>query len=187
LLFHGGNRTTVDSCITCHNPRNTDRAGRVDAEVPQGDNKTEESISFKTLIHGIHAPSVRETPLHIYDDGEPTVFDTTVVHYPGNVGNCTSCHTDDGYKLPIATSALGTTIDTGDDFQDPGDDLVITPVSSACSGCHDDAKARGHMETNGGSFATSQSAIDSGAVLEQCDICHASGREAAVESMHPVR
>ena len=52
---------------------------------------------------------------------------------------------------------------------------------------HSYTNARAHMETNGASFAATQADIDSGVVLEQCDLCHASGRSAAVELVHPVR
>ena len=67
------------------------------------------------------------------------------------------------------------------------DDTVITPVTSACSSCHDGSVARAHMESNGGSFATTQAAIDSSEVVEQCDLCHKPGGTSDISLVHPVR
>jgi OmcA/MtrC family decaheme c-type cytochrome len=183
LAFHGGSRNTIDDCVTCHNPRNTDREERADADEPPADGKREESIHFKTMIHGIHAAGIREKPLQIGSD----IFDEDHVHYPGNISNCAACHTEEGYLLPLADGALGTTVDTGEDLQDPRDDLVMTPITATCSSCHDDAIARAHMEQNGGSFATSQASIDEEEVVEQCTLCHGSGRDKDVAKVHPVR
>jgi hypothetical protein len=43
------------------------------------------------------------------------------------------------------------------------------------------------MTSNGGSFDTTQQAIDDGEVVEQCTICHASGKANDVATSHPVR
>jgi OmcA/MtrC family decaheme c-type cytochrome len=112
------------------------------------------------------------------------VYDEEHVHYPGDLSNCTTCHTEDGFKLPLASGVLGTTNDTGDDRQDPTDDTVTTPTTAVCSACHDSAVATAHMTENGGSFSTTQAAIDDGEVVEQCEVCHGEGRSAAVEIVH---
>ncbi|MEH6591012.1 MAG: OmcA/MtrC family decaheme c-type cytochrome [Halioglobus sp.] len=189
LVLHGSNRTdNIDSCVTCHNPRNTDRAVREVAATPPTDGKSEESIDFKTMIHGIHAAAMRENPLQIvgYMGYNTYVYDTETVHYPGRISNCTSCHTDDGFELPLAASVLGTSIDTGADLQSPDDDLVTTPTAAVCSSCHDDSLATSHMTANGANFATSQASIDSGEVVEQCVLCHASGRSSDIAVKHRV-
>ena len=79
---------------------------------------------------------------------------------------------------------LGTTVDTGEDRADPTDDTVTTPASAACSSCHDDQVAISHMSSNGGNFATTQEAIDSGEVVEECSVCHGEGRSADVSAVH---
>ena len=99
LVLHGNNRAdNIDSCVTCHNPRNTDRDVRAIAANPPTDGKQEESVNFTTMVHGIHAASIRENPLQIVGfQGRTTyVYDEDTVHYPGNIGNCLACHTDDG-------------------------------------------------------------------------------------------
>ncbi len=190
LVLHGNNRAdNIDSCVTCHNPRNTDRGVRAIAANPPTDGKSEESIDFKSMVHGIHAAAMRENPLQVvgFRGFTTYVYDTDAVHYPGNLGNCTACHTEDGFQLPLASTVLGTSVDTGDDVNDPTDDLVTTPATAVCASCHDDSVARAHMTNNGGDFATTQAAIDDEEVVESCSVCHGAGKAADVAEVHPVR
>jgi len=177
LSLHGNNRTdNLEVCVACHNPRNTDKRRREGASSPPTDGKDEESVDFKTMIHAIHAAGMRENPLLVYGfGGSSHLYDEEAVHYPGNLANCTSCHTDQGFQLPLAPGVLGTTVDTGRDPTSPVDDLVTTPITAACSSCHDDGESASHMTSNGGRFNTTQSAIDSGAVFEDCNSCHREG------------
>ena len=165
LVLHGNNRAdNIDSCVSCHNPRNTDKRVREVALDPPTDGKEEESIDFKTMIHGIHAPAIREMPLEIvgFRGFSTHRYTEEEVHYPGDLANCTACHTGDGFRLPLDAGILGTTTDTGADRADPADDTVTTPVTAVCASCHDGAEAGAHMVAQGGSFATSQAAIDDG-------------------------
>ncbi|MFV8819615.1 OmcA/MtrC family decaheme c-type cytochrome [Haliea sp. E17] len=190
LSLHGNNRTnSIDSCVTCHNPRNTDREVREIAANPPTDGKDEESLDFKTMIHGIHAAAIRENPLQVVGfSGRTTyVYDTDSVHYPGNIGNCQACHTSSGFTLPLAEGVLGSSVDTGALHDDPRDDVVVSPTAAVCSSCHDDTVAKSHMSANGGNFSTSQAALDNADVVEQCSVCHGSGRVADVAEVHPVR
>jgi OmcA/MtrC family decaheme c-type cytochrome len=159
------------------------------AAIPPTDGKLEESIDFKTMIHGIHAAGVRENPLQIvgFRGFSTHVYDADTVHYPGILDNCLTCHTESGFQLPLAEGVLGSSVDTGEDRHDPTDDIVVTPTAAVCSSCHDDSIAKAHMESNGGSFATSQVAIDSGEEVEQCTLCHGSGKSADVATVHSVR
>lgn len=190
LVFHGANRAdNIDSCVTCHNPRNTDRGVREMAVSPPTDGKQEESLDFKSLIHGIHAAAIRDDPLQVvgFRGFTTYVYDTDAVHYPGRLDNCLACHTEGGYRLPLDEGVLATTVDTGADREDPRDDTVATAASTACAACHDDAVARAHMTSNGGSFSTRQQAVDSGEVVEQCAVCHGEGRSQDAARVHRVR
>ena len=69
----------------------------------------------------------------------------------------------------------------------PEDDTVITPVTAVCSSCHDGSGAAAHMTQNGGSFDTTQAAIDNGETVETCNTCHATGRIADVAELHNPR
>ena len=146
----------------------------------------QESIDACANHYGEHAAAMRENPLQIvgFRGFTTYVYDTDTVQYPGNLANCTACHTSDGYTLPVAAGVQGTTIDTGEDHMSPLDDMVVTPETAACASCHDDDVAAAHMTSNGGSFSTTQEAIDSGEVVEQCSVCHGSGNTADVSVVH---
>lgn len=189
LDMHGNSRSdNLNSCVTCHNPRNTDRLTRAMAVTPPTDGKTEETLDFKVMVHAIHASAMRDEPLQIvgYQGRSTYVFDEDKVHFPGKLGNCVTCHTDQGYKLPLAAGVLATTVDTSASAQDPSDDIVMTPIAAVCSSCHDDTVAKAHMTQNGANFSTSQAAIDAASVVEQCNVCHGDGRSAALDLVHPV-
>ncbi len=190
LVKHSNNRSdNIDSCVSCHNPRNSDRGVREIAVNPPTDGKQEESLDFKTMIHGIHAAGFREQALQIVgSSGNSThSYDEVLVQYPGKLGNCLACHSEQGYLLPLADSVQATSFDTGDARNDPRDDSVITATAAVCSSCHDQAIVKAHMEIPGGaSFNTSQAAIDSGTVVEQCALCHGPGGSSDVSVVHPV-
>ena len=189
LVLHGNNRAdNIDSCVSCHNPRNTDRRVREVALDPPTDGKDEESIDFKTMIHGIHAPAIREMPLEIVGFGgfsttgipkrKSTIREIWPTAPPATRRTASGCHGrrrtghNDGYWRRPA---------------DPADDTVTTPVTAVCASCHDGAEAGAHMVAQGGSFATSQAAIDDGTVIETCNTCHGSGRSADVAVLHGLR
>ncbi len=155
LSLHGNNRTDeIDICVMCHNPNATDINRRPDDPTLTADNRKEETIDFKYMIHAIHAAGFRDDPIAVYGFGNREhVFDE--VGLPAgidNLLNCQGCHVNEAFQLPPARDVFATTVDTGDDINDPDDDINITPISSACSSCHDDITAATHMTKEGGSF-----------------------------------
>jgi OmcA/MtrC family decaheme c-type cytochrome len=63
-----------------------------------------------------------------------------------------------------------------------GTNLVTSPTTNACVGCHDSNLAVSHMQLNGGSFyAARSSAIG---IQEQCFVCHAGDRVASIRDVH---
>jgi OmcA/MtrC family decaheme c-type cytochrome len=186
LSIHGNNRTDdVQVCAMCHNPNATDVGRRVAGSACVSElGADDESIDLKYMIHAIHAGNT-----NVCGFGNTAIrFDAVV--YPGHLGNCEGCHLPDTYYPVDATPGSGvqpTTFDAGN----PAvltDDRAVTPNSSACSGCHDAAEARTHMELNGGSFTatkTETGALASG-TIETCSVCHGSGRLADVRDAHQV-
>jgi len=164
----------LESCLACHSTlvfhggnRNDSIDDCVTCHNPRYfSTRNSKSVDFKVLIHELHG---REE-----------------VDYPGNLSNCMGCHTEKGYTLPLAATVLGTTVDLGNNLQDPRDDTVMTPTTAVCSSCHDDSVAAAHMTSNGGSFSTTQQAIDDGQVVEQCSVCHGSGRSSDVARVHDI-
>jgi OmcA/MtrC family decaheme c-type cytochrome len=124
LNVHGNNRNNNGQlCVLCHNPSNTDVSRRPkDAVtglpiVSPVDGKTEESIDFKRLIHGIHAASesnfdgtdahgFRELGLVIYGFGG-SANDYSNVRFPGVLSKCETCHLPDTYTLADRSASGG--------------------------------------------------------------------------------
>lgn len=212
LSLHGSNRTdSIQLCVTCHNPRATDLAQRpvdLDGENEQElnaaaeDNLEERSIDFKRMIHSIHGSDIRSTDYVVYGFGN-SAHDFTNLRYPREPSDCEACHIEGTYELPLATSVLGSTIDTEATvasaqllfgflyqatFDDPvaaenqTDDRLISPAAAACSSCHDDATSQLHMEQNGGQFGNT---VAMGANSQgSCAVCHSEGSTADVHEVH---
>jgi OmcA/MtrC family decaheme c-type cytochrome len=62
--------------------------------------------------------------------------------------------------------------------------LVLSPITGACSACHDSTIAINHMTANGGQFYAERSTVLAAGATEQCLICHGPGRSAAIGSVH---
>jgi OmcA/MtrC family decaheme c-type cytochrome len=185
LSFHGGNRTdNVELCAVCHNPNATD----VSYSGPAG--AGESPINFDYMIHSIHGAAKRKNDYVVYGFGG-SKNDFADVRYPGTVANCTQCHADETYTLPLAHGApglLGTTVNTSAPpamLADSSTYLRITPTAAACSACHDDSTSKAHMEQTGGNFWLTQAAIgSSGSDTESCAVCHGPGSIADVRFVH---
>jgi OmcA/MtrC family decaheme c-type cytochrome len=107
LSLHGGSRSDNGQlCVFCHNPNMTDvndrpkNANGLPDATQAVDGKTEESVDFKRMIHGIHAASVnsatpgfREKGLNI---GGGTQHDYSDLRFPGVLSKCGSCHLEAG-------------------------------------------------------------------------------------------
>jgi OmcA/MtrC family decaheme c-type cytochrome len=161
LSLHGNNRTgEIQVCVICHNANATDINQRP-AGAPSGtvDNKKEEAIDFKYLIHAIHAGAAaaegfRENGIVIYGfGGTPNNFsDVRMPAGLNNLMNCSGCHTGTTFAVPLNVNALPTTVNTSNNRASPDDDLNITPTASVCSSCHDAISAKTHMTEEGGQF-----------------------------------
>lgn len=186
LSLHGGNRNEdLGTCVLCHNPDQTDAAYRSSGE--------EQSVDFKQLIHGIHGNKKRETPLVVVGF-RGAVVDYGHVKFPGEVRNCLYCHTESGGKgtYEIAgNTGLGSTMNTGGILSplpgtldvNPSNNLRISPIASACSGCHNSAKHRRHMTQQGASWGMPQELLSG---KERCADCHGAGKSKDVRKVHEV-
>lgn len=218
LTMHGNNRTDEPQvCVICHNPNQTDISQRWFGD-PAPQFGTEESVDFKRLVHGIHAGGKRKTPLIVFGFNHST-NDFSGVRFPATLSNCYNCHVDrtkasgestgvGTFELPLAKEVLGTTIDTGSTLPatctsaagcnatkvidtDPTNDLKITPIAAACTGCHDDPEKITHMIRKGrAQFGVTQAAIDASVAAglgERCKACHGRGKDKDVRKAHEVR
>ena len=123
---HGGDRLSVGTCVTCHNP------GNLDAQ-------SGETLDMKVMIHKIHAggelASIPGKDGIVWDDPATTVDESAdngdytlwgykdrphtwwKVGFPAVIQNCTKCHDGKGKD---------------------GDSWKKVPSRDACGSCHDD-------------------------------------------------
>jgi OmcA/MtrC family decaheme c-type cytochrome len=87
LEFHGGPRTDVAYCVTCHNPHSID-----------GD--TGNTVDMKALIHNIH--SGRDGYVIIGHGG--SVNDFSDVVWTQDIRNCQTCHRESDANTPQASN-----------------------------------------------------------------------------------
>ncbi len=186
LTIHGNNRTdNIEVCVTCHAPNVTDVNRRADpCATDLGTDDT--SVDMKYMIHALHASGTVGVPYEVCGFGNSThVYDFA---YPGKLNNCEGCHLPGGYYPVDPDAVLGTTVDVGTDVASPVDDVVVSPNTSVCSGCHTSELAANHMIQNGGDFNATKAAdstlISSG--VETCALCHGEGRSADVVEVHGI-
>lgn len=162
----------------------------------------EASMNFRDLVHGIHGSAVRSAPFEFVRDRQASGvygYDWSEVTFPQVNGNCTACHTATGYGVGLPAGALPSTDRTTSGAGESraqvlaarntvpnATDLVMSPTASACSGCHDTALAKAHMQQNGGALGQTRGAYDSAGAIETCAICHGTGKVADVAEMHPL-
>jgi len=116
LEFHGGPRTDVDYCVTCHNPSSID-----------GD--TGNTVDMKALIHNIH--SARSDYQIVGFGGR--VHDWSDLVWTQDIRNCDTCHQENDPDTPQASNwrlvpnraACGTChYDDGDDTNGRNDYMI---------------------------------------------------------------
>ena len=157
LEMHGSNRNQVQHCVQCHNPNQTDAAGRPAAQMPA------ETISFRTMIHRIHTGEDLTIPYSIW--GRSRAYDFTEVRFPGDRRNCEKCHVGGSEQLPLNDNLLPTVNNRG--MVNP-----MQPVASACMGCHTGRATASHIVAM------------TNAVGESCAVCHGRNAEFAIDRVH---
>jgi OmcA/MtrC family decaheme c-type cytochrome len=142
LAFHGGPRTDVQYCVTCHNP------GTVD---PQSGN----SVDMKVMVHKIHMgrnlPTVKAAGSTNPANGRGyTIWGNSLSYwnfspivFTQDVRNCTTCHRESDTSTPQASNYYN----------------VVN--SEACGTCHDNVN-----------FATGVNHGGVGATDNDCLTCH---------------
>jgi OmcA/MtrC family decaheme c-type cytochrome len=128
LAIHGGGRTQVEYCVTCHNPGTTD---------PDSGN----TVDFRVMVHKIHYGSSLANGYTIYGFGG-SVHDYSTVTFTKDIDDCTNCHTGGGadvanWNMVPSRDACGSchddvNFDTGANHGQGG----IQPNNLLCTNCH---------------------------------------------------
>ena len=111
LEFHGGPRTDVTYCVTCHNPSSID-----------GDTVNEAwggRVDMKAMIHKIHS-GVNLASGYFVVGFRNTVHDYSNIVFPQDVRNCATCHEESDADTPEASN------------------WRLVANRESCGSCHDD-------------------------------------------------
>lgn len=129
LALHGGGRTDVEYCVTCHNPGSTDA-------------NSGNTVDMTQMIHKIHAGSTLANGYSIYGFGG-TLHDYSEVNFTKELGNCVVCHSGGGadeqsWNTEPSRQACGSchddvNFDTGENHATG----VVAPGNEFCGNCHD--------------------------------------------------
>ncbi len=87
LEFHGGPRTDVAYCVTCHNPSSID-------------GNTGNTVDMKAMIHNIHVGRDGYVVIGFRD----TVYDYSDIEFTQDVRNCQTCHEESDANTPQASN-----------------------------------------------------------------------------------
>lgn len=229
--FHSGARNNGAGCVLCHNPNRA--TGHVGSRYQFGGGWF---VGAKNLIHSIHASAKREQKFnYLQDEGTkfdkvtyPGILKKCeTCHLPGTYDFSASASSAALPNLLWATDVTGdmtnnaTTNPTnitpvgqnpwikliGDGEVDyRADNLVSSPIASACFGCHDSSLAVQHMQSNGGTLLKRFSSVSSLGTstarpmptaagvgnttvmsftkVEQCTLCHLANKVADIKAMH---
>lgn len=158
LNLHGDNRNTIEQCVLCHNPVETDRVRRSAEQMPA------ESIHMATMVHRIHAGNLQQRDYTIYGFGN-TPHNYNEVGFPAPLSSCDMCHVNNGQQLPVRSGVRP--------VNDPRGLLnPVGPETAACTGCHTATYAASHALAN-----TSQ-------LGESCAACHGPNAQFSVNRSH---
>jgi len=128
LGIHGGGRTQVEYCVTCHNPTSID---------PDSGN----TVNLTVLIHKIHyGANLTVQPYQIIGYRN-SVHDYSTVEFTKDIDNCTNCHTGGGVD-----ESNWNTVPSMEACQSCHDDVNVAtganhnggawPDNSSCATCH---------------------------------------------------
>ncbi|MCX7179157.1 MAG: OmcA/MtrC family decaheme c-type cytochrome, partial [Proteobacteria bacterium] len=226
--FHGGARNNGEGCAACHIPSMA--TGHIGSANNFGGGW---SVQIKNLVHGIHGSKKRENAF-TYEASATNLTGFQDVTYPAILNNCEQCHVAGSYDFSATVNAaaqpnlLWTTDARGDMTNAANapaiglspwvptppanyttDNLVTSPISASCFGCHDSKAAVAHMKGNNGTIVSLASTVGNGAArpntnvaavagltaapaagtfaftkTEACMVCHGSGKVADIKSVH---
>ncbi|HYP09122.1 MAG TPA: OmcA/MtrC family decaheme c-type cytochrome [Bryobacteraceae bacterium] len=157
LAFHGDQRNTVEGCVVCHNPNQTDSARRPAAQNPA------QTVDFRTMVHRLHRGHAADEEYTVYGFGN--VAHDLRFGYPGDLRNCNACHVNDSQQVPLNNDQLAVKTPRG--LLDP-----TPPETAACISCHTSSYAAAHALAN------------TNKIGESCATCHGKNSEFSVDKSH---
>jgi len=208
--FHVGQRNNGPTCSWCHNPNRTSSGWSANSKdfihgihaarkrtVPflwHAVSLTENfgEVEFPGALSGCNACHVAGAFDFSGKDAAaalPRLLPSTVANgkYNNNQVTNTSYYTLSPYVVADNTKDYGAGFSVNSGTGLPTDaaltTLVKSPITAACSACHDSAFTIGHMEAAGGLFYETRATMKASAG-EQCMICHGPGKIASIAAAH---
>jgi OmcA/MtrC family decaheme c-type cytochrome len=206
--FHAGQRNDGSTCTWCHSPNRSSFGWPI-----MTDNMTHaiHGAGVRTQKYTWHAVSATEGFWQIVYPG--VLARCEQCHLPGTYdftasGSAAAAGLSDGVdkrlfrtvasgtvaadasKSPyVSAGSFGSTFSFNATTQaitlPAGTNLVTSPTVNACVACHDSTIAISHFKVNGGTFYEARStAVGATQKVEQCFVCHATGRTAGIKEMH---
>ncbi|WP_290577746.1 OmcA/MtrC family decaheme c-type cytochrome [Ketobacter sp.] len=158
LAIHGGGRTQLDYCVTCHNPGTSDaNSGNV--------------LDLATMVHKIH--NGRHLPGGAYTiwGYRNSAHDYSGTTYPQSMLNCTRCHA--GAEDVAFAEAQGLPTPEAELTAD-GHSWVSNPTLAVCESCHEGLLAG--TKLNGDPIGYNHGSFTQGT---NCAGCHAESGDPA--------
>lgn len=153
----------LNNCLQCHKPGTFDFSATASAAaLPK--------LLMTTVGTGTYAADITTSPYVTLATDYGTPFSTS---------NMTSGTGPGGVACTTAAPCV-CTLDKPCDAA--GTTLVKSPITAACSACHDSPTATGHMKQMGGTFYGTRTAAL--AQTESCMMCHGPGTIAAIADVH---
>jgi OmcA/MtrC family decaheme c-type cytochrome len=210
--FHAGQRNDGPTCSFCHNPNRTSSGwaagskyfihaihGSRERTVPytwhaQAAGIGFDEIGFPGTLNSCttcHVPNTFDftNPTNLAAVSSELLSTVATGKYDTNPLNNSTYYTISPYVVADGVTDYGTGFSynaaTNTTTQAAGTTLVLSPLTGACSACHDSTAAINHMQQNGGLFYAARStALAPTTPPEQCLICHGPGRVAAIGTVH---
>jgi OmcA/MtrC family decaheme c-type cytochrome len=209
--YHAGERNNAESCSFCHNPNKTSSGWSANAStfihgihgaskrsVPFTWQATSATDTFANLTwpgaehatnlnncEACHVPGSYDFSNSTNADAVPNMLFTTVGTGKYN-GASTTAYTLSPYVVKDNVTDYGVVFSynagTGVTVAAAPTTLVSSPITAACASCHDNGIAIAHMTGNGGAFYEARATALT--KVEQCLVCHGTGRTADIKAVH---
>ncbi len=209
--FHAGQRNNGPTCSFCHNPNQTNGGwagsskyfihaihGARARSTPymwhaSGPDDSFADVEYPSPLNDCktcHLPNTYDFTAPASLAAVPNMQVTTVA--TGAFNNDPTTNPTGYFSISPYVDGTGATNygsgfsfsgSTGVATQAASTNLVISPITAACSACHDKPTDVAHMTSNGGHYYDTRSSTLS-APGEQCLMCHGPGRVAAVGEVH---
>lgn len=216
--FHGGARNNGAACAICHNYSNSNATGHIGANYSYGGGWSVSTKDMVHAIHAsakreqaFNYEATIANPDGFAEVTYPGILNKCEqCHVAGSYDFRTTANAAAVPNLLWSTAAKGNMtapagftaflglspwipIPAGNytgaiGVASRANNLVISPISASCFGCHDSAAAVAHMRFNGGviygAITTDAVGLASGVNPETCMICHGSGKSADIAVVH---